>query len=220
MALEAALKLKEVAGLHAEGFSAAEFLHGPQALLEPGFPVLALVQKDEALEGVLATLGGLKARGAHLLVLSPEPEALALADTPLRLPVALAPEFTPLLLAQGFYPLAEALARARGLDPDRPRHLTKVTAPAKRLRLGFAAWDDRTGARRGFWGAPTAAKAAVGYLKDLAPRGTSRSGARRTTRPAPSGTPRTSTSEGNPPMTRVPRFTAATTRRPSRSSGR
>jgi glucosamine--fructose-6-phosphate aminotransferase (isomerizing) len=127
VALEAALKLKEVAGLHAEGFSAAEFLHGPQALLEPGFPVLALVQRDEALEGVLATLEGLKAKGAHLLVLSPEPEALALAHTPLRLPVALPPELTPLLLAQGLYPLAEALARARGLDPDRPRHLTKVT---------------------------------------------------------------------------------------------
>ncbi len=127
VALEAALKLKEVAGLHAEGLSAAEFLHGPRALLEPGFPLLALVQKDPALEGVLATLEGLKIKGAHLLVLSPEPEALALADTPLRLPAALLPELTPLLLAQAFYPLAEALARARGLDPDRPRHLTKVT---------------------------------------------------------------------------------------------
>ncbi|WP_347240195.1 SIS domain-containing protein [Thermus sp.] len=127
VALEAALKLKEVAGLHAEGLSAAEFLHGPQALLEPGFPVLALVQGDEARESLLATLEGLKAKGAHLLVLSPDPDALALADTPLRLPLALAPELTPLLLVQGFYPLAEALARARGLDPDRPRHLTKVT---------------------------------------------------------------------------------------------
>ncbi|SDE67608.1 glutamine--fructose-6-phosphate transaminase [Thermus arciformis] len=127
VALEAALKLKEVAGLHAEGFSAAEFLHGPQALLEPGFPVLALAQRDEALQVLLATLEGLKAKGAHLLVLSPELEALALADTPLRLPTALSPELTPLLLAQGLYPLAEALARARGLDPDRPRHLAKVT---------------------------------------------------------------------------------------------
>jgi glucosamine--fructose-6-phosphate aminotransferase (isomerizing) len=127
VALEAALKLKEVAGLHAEGLSAAEFLHGPRALLEPGFPVLALVQKDGALEATLSTLEALKATGAHLLVLSPEPEVLALADTPLRLPVALGPELTPLLLAQAFYPMAEALARARGLDPDRPRHLTKVT---------------------------------------------------------------------------------------------
>ncbi len=127
VALEAALKLKEVAGLHAEGFSAAEFLHGPQALLEAGFPVLALVQKDEALEALLSTLEGLKAKGAHLLVLSPEPDALALADSPLALPVASVPEITPLFLAQAFYPKAEALSRARGLDPDRPRHLTKVT---------------------------------------------------------------------------------------------
>ncbi|WP_147371140.1 SIS domain-containing protein, partial [Meiothermus luteus] len=127
VALEAALKLKEVASLHAEGFSAAEFLHGPQALLEPGFPVLALAQRDEALEGLLATLEGLRAKGAHLLVLSPEPDALALAHTPLSVPVASQPELTPLLLAQAFYPKAEALARARGLDPDRPRHLAKVT---------------------------------------------------------------------------------------------
>lgn len=126
-ALEAALKLKETAGLHAEGLSLAEFLHGPQALLEEGFPVLALVQKDEALEASLRVLEGLKAKGAHLLVLSPEPDALALAHDPLRLPVASAPELTPLLLLQAFYPMAEALARARGLDPDRPRHLAKVT---------------------------------------------------------------------------------------------
>ncbi len=127
MALEAALKLKEVAGLHAEGLSAAEFLHGPKALLEAGFPLLALVQRDQALEATLRTLEALKATGAHLLVLSPEPEALDLADVPLRLPLALSPELTSLLLAQAFYPMAEALAWARGLDPDRPRHLSKVT---------------------------------------------------------------------------------------------
>ncbi|MGM8836432.1 MULTISPECIES: SIS domain-containing protein [Thermus] len=127
VALEAALKLKEVAALHAEGLSLAEFLHGPQALLEEGFPVLALVQRDEALETVLGTLESLRVKGAHLLVLSPEPDALALAHTPLALPVALTPELTPLLLAQAFYPLAEALAQARGQDPDRPRHLSKVT---------------------------------------------------------------------------------------------
>ncbi len=126
-AREAALKLKEVAGLQAEGLSLAEFLHGPQALLEEGFPVLALVQGDEALEASLGVLAGLRDKGAHLLVLSPEPEALALAQSPLRLPVASSPELTPLLLLQAFYPLAEALARSRGLDPDRPRHLAKVT---------------------------------------------------------------------------------------------
>lgn len=127
VALEAALKLKEVAGLHAEGLSAAEFLHGPQALLEPGFPVLGMVQGDEALEVFLSTLEGLRAKGAHLLILSPEPDALALADSPLALPLASEPEITPLLLALAFYPKVEALARARGLDPDRPRHLSKVT---------------------------------------------------------------------------------------------
>jgi glucosamine--fructose-6-phosphate aminotransferase (isomerizing) len=127
VALEAALKLKEVAALPAEGLSAAEVHHGPKALLGEGFPVLALVQRDEAWESLMATLEGLKAQGAHLLLLSPEPDALALADTPLRVPLALGPELTPLLLAQAFYPQAEALARARGLDPDRPRHLAKVT---------------------------------------------------------------------------------------------
>ncbi|MCS6868321.1 SIS domain-containing protein [Thermus sp.] len=127
VALEAALKLKEVAALQAEGYSAAEFLHGPQALLQQGFPVLALVQGDETLEATLKTLEALRAKGAHLLVLSPVLEALDLAHTPLPVPAASEPELTPLLLAQAFYPKAEALARARGLDPDRPRHLSKVT---------------------------------------------------------------------------------------------
>ncbi len=127
VALEAALKLKEVAGLHAEGFSAAEFLHGPLALLGEEVPLLALVQDDPTLAPTLALLEGLKAKGAGLIVLSPVPEALSLAQTPWPLPVALGPVLTPILLLQAFYPGAEGLARARGLDPDRPRHLAKTT---------------------------------------------------------------------------------------------
>ncbi len=122
-ALEAALKLKETAELFAEGFSAAEFLHGPVALLAPGFPVLVLAPEDAALEGVRAVAAGLSEKGAALLWAGAETgpgETLAVPRAP-------HPYATPLVLAQAFYPNVARLALARGKDPDRPRNLKKVT---------------------------------------------------------------------------------------------
>jgi glucosamine--fructose-6-phosphate aminotransferase (isomerizing) len=124
---EAALKLKEVALLHAEAVSAAELLHGPIALLSQGLPLLFLLAQDRPLQDLLALLEALKEKGARVLVLSSEPEALALAPHPLRLPTRLSPELDPLLLVRAFYPLAAALGRARGVDVDRPPYLGKVT---------------------------------------------------------------------------------------------
>ncbi len=124
VAQEMALKGKETCTLHAEPFSAAELLHGPVALVDEGFPVLLLAMPDTTLGGVLDVARRLRAQGAHLLVASAVPEALALADTPLPLPAPLHPMLDPIVAVQAFYLMIDAVAADRGLDPDRPRALT------------------------------------------------------------------------------------------------
>ena len=120
-AQEMALKIKETCGFHAEAFSAAEVRHGPMALVGQGFPVLLLGQDDESLPSVTALAAEFAGRGATLMS--------AGVDAPgIRLPVLAAhPALQPLLQVQSFYRLANALAVARGRDPDRPPHLAKVT---------------------------------------------------------------------------------------------
>ena len=120
VAQEAALKLKETCGLHAEAFSAAEVLHGPMALVGEGFPVLVFVQADASEAGVLELARALEARGAEVLV--------AGGTGGNQLPTLAAhPALEPIVRIQGFYRMANALAVARGLDPDSPPHLKKVT---------------------------------------------------------------------------------------------
>jgi glucosamine--fructose-6-phosphate aminotransferase (isomerizing) len=122
IAQEAALKLKETCGLHAEALSAAELRHGPMALVQPGFPVLIFAQNDETHGGVAALAAELAERGAQIM--------LAGADAPksLALPTETAhPAIQPMLIIQSFYRLVNALSLARGYDPDRPPHLRKVT---------------------------------------------------------------------------------------------
>lgn len=127
VAQEWALKLKETSAIHAEAMSGAELLHGPMALIEPGFPVLILAPKDEPLPGLLELADYLKQAGARLLVASSEAEALERADLRLVIDEPLHPVLDPVLLTQAFYPFAARLATARGLDPDNPRHLHKIT---------------------------------------------------------------------------------------------
>jgi len=119
---EAALKLKETCGIQAEGFSAAEVRHGPMAVVREGFPVLLLGQDDESLEGVSALASEFSERGARVI-------SAGVPKAPgTRLPVIPSvPLIAPILQISSFYRLANALALARGLDPDRPNHLTKVT---------------------------------------------------------------------------------------------
>jgi glucosamine--fructose-6-phosphate aminotransferase (isomerizing) len=122
VAQEAALKLKETCALHAEAFSSAEVKHGPMALVRAGFPVLMLAQHDDTLEGIQALAAEFGARGARVLLAGGE--ALRAMTLP---SVTAHPVIEPLLRIQSFYRAAEALARARGLDPDRPPNLQKVT---------------------------------------------------------------------------------------------
>jgi len=127
MAQEMALKFKETCAIHAEPFSSAEFLHGPVTLVEPGFAVFVVAIADAAAASIADTARRLKAAGARLIVLSNVAEVLALADVAVPMPPPLHPALDPILAVQAFYPIAARLSRARGLDPDAPRHLAKVT---------------------------------------------------------------------------------------------
>lgn len=128
VAMEAALKCKEVCGLQAEAFSGAELRHGPLALVRPGFPLLVLAPEGPAQAGLLALAADLQATGARVLLAVP-PGTRGVPAVSVRLPLAGSahPDLDPVCAVQSFYPMVEALARARGLDPDRPRHLAKVT---------------------------------------------------------------------------------------------
>jgi glucosamine--fructose-6-phosphate aminotransferase (isomerizing) len=122
IAQEAALKLKESCGLHAEAFSSAELRHGPVTLVGRGFPVLAFVQHDETRADVEALASDLAGIGARVLLAgSAIPGAVALPA------IRTHPAIEPLLMIQSFYRFANALAFARNRDPDRPPHLKKVT---------------------------------------------------------------------------------------------
>lgn len=123
VALEAALKFKETCGIQAEAFSGAEIQHGPMALIEEGYPLLVFAPRGPAQAGLLELAQAMRVRGARVLLAAP-------AGTPgadLLLVEGPHAELDPVCAIQGFYPMVEALARARGNDPDRPRHLQKVT---------------------------------------------------------------------------------------------
>ncbi len=123
-AQEAALKLKETCGIHAEALSAAELMHGPLTLAGPDFPVMVFAQRDEALSSLSELARTLAARGVPVL-------AAGSLDGGgfVHLPAAsdLHPFTQPIAVIQSFYPFVERLARARGRDPDHPPHLRKVT---------------------------------------------------------------------------------------------
>ena len=122
VAQEAALKLKETCAMAAEAFSAAEVRHGPMALVKPGFPILFLGQQDESLQGVAELAEEFAGMGATVV-------SAGVTSAPgTRLPTTPAdPLIEPILRIASFYRLANALALARGRNPDRPPHLAKVT---------------------------------------------------------------------------------------------
>jgi glucosamine--fructose-6-phosphate aminotransferase (isomerizing) len=121
-AQEIALKCKETCALHAEAFSSAELRHGPYTLLGRAFPALLLSQRDASLAGVQALAGELAQRGVPVLL------AGARAQGAITLPTLDAiPELAPILLVQSAYRMIDALAARRGLDPDHPPHLRKIT---------------------------------------------------------------------------------------------
>ena len=123
IASEAALKFKETCGMHAEAYSAAEVMHGPLALVTTGFPVLALAARDRSEPSMVETAEALKAKQAAVFITSDK------AGKAVRLSFAATghPITDPLALIVSFYAFVEAFARHRGLNPDEPRNLKKVT---------------------------------------------------------------------------------------------
>jgi glucosamine--fructose-6-phosphate aminotransferase (isomerizing) len=123
VALEAALKFKETSALQAEAFSGAEIKHGPMALIEDGYPLLIFATRGPTQAGLVQLASEMRGRGARVLLAAPSD----VAERDLTLPVAATPDLDPIVAVQAFYVMAAKLAEARGMDPDRPRHLSKVT---------------------------------------------------------------------------------------------
>jgi len=130
IALEGALKLKELAYIHAEGFAAGELKHGPIALIEPGQPVFVVVPSPRGSANlhpkVVSNIQEIRARGARVIAIAEAGDAAVLpfADEVIRIPLA-APLFEPLLAVVPLQIFAMELAQAKGLDVDQPRNLAK-----------------------------------------------------------------------------------------------
>ena len=133
IALEAALKLKETCSLQAESFSSAEVKHGPKALIEPGYPILVFAPRGPARQSIIDTANEMRALGASVILVATK-GAKGTEGGDERADVLLdAPGGTEshwldsIVMIQAFHLAAEQIARARGLNPDDPPHLNKVT---------------------------------------------------------------------------------------------
>ena len=126
LALEGALKLKEISYLHAEGFAAGEMKHGPIALIEPGLPVIGLVSQDVLQAKTISNLREAEARGADLYLIScgAAPKEVDFARQIVEMP-GCDPLLAPLLLAIPAQILAWQAALEKGTDVDQPRNLAK-----------------------------------------------------------------------------------------------
>jgi glucosamine--fructose-6-phosphate aminotransferase (isomerizing) len=127
VALEGALKLKELAYIHAEGFAGGELKHGPIALIDQGTPVIAILPagKEHALdEKMLSNIQEVKARGARVIVIAEEGVVVEGAEHVITIPVA-RPIFQPILATVPLQVFAYEMAVARGNDVDQPRNLAK-----------------------------------------------------------------------------------------------
>ncbi len=124
IAQEAALKFKETCGIQSEAFSSAEVKHGPMALVATDYPMLVFAPRGPAQAGLIALASEMRERGAHVLLAAPSD----VAERQLTLSTAPHPDLDPITAIQSFYLLVEAVSRARGLNPDTPPHLAKVTS--------------------------------------------------------------------------------------------
>ena len=130
VALEGALKVKELAYMHAEGFAAGELKHGPIALLEAGMPVVAIVPSPRGRsilhDKVISNIQEVRARGARMIVIAEEgdTDVEPYADVLIRIP-AVPTLMQPILAVVPLQVFACALATAKGFDVDQPRNLAK-----------------------------------------------------------------------------------------------
>jgi glucosamine--fructose-6-phosphate aminotransferase (isomerizing) len=127
IALEGALKLKEISYVHAEGYAAGEMKHGPIALIDPSVPVVVLVPRDEHREKSMSNLQEAKARGGRIIAIATEgdEEVHSLSDEVIEIPPSES-EFLPFLTVLPLQLFAYYVADLKGTDVDQPRNLAKT----------------------------------------------------------------------------------------------
>ena len=127
-AFEWALKLKELTYVVAESYSSADFRHGPIAMVEGGFPVMAVAPHGKVFDTMLEMLGRLRGeQAAELIIISDEKRALSLAQSPILLPASIPEWLTPIVGIVPAQLFACHLTRAKGYDTEKPRSIGKVT---------------------------------------------------------------------------------------------
>jgi glucosamine--fructose-6-phosphate aminotransferase (isomerizing) len=126
-AFEFAIKLMETCYVVAERFSGADFLHGPIAMIDRGFPVFVFAPPGPTLKGTRDLLEKVKGLGAETIVISSEPSALKSSSRQIRIPERGAELLSPIPYIIPAQIFAALLAEAKGLSPDQPRSLSKVT---------------------------------------------------------------------------------------------
>jgi glucosamine--fructose-6-phosphate aminotransferase (isomerizing) len=127
-AFEWALKLKELTYTIAEPYSSADFQHGPIAMVEGGFPVLAVAPRGKVFNSMLEMLGRLRGdQLAELVVISDNKRALSLAQSPIQLPEGVPEWLTPIVSIIPAQLFTYHLTLAKGLNPEKPRTIGKVT---------------------------------------------------------------------------------------------
>ena len=124
VAMEGALKMKEISYIHAESYPAGELKHGPLALITKGMPVVAIVAKDETYDKMIGNIREVSARGAMVIAISPEKELEEYADYRIPVPES-SPQFSPFVNTIAVQLLAYHTANLRGCDIDKPRNLAK-----------------------------------------------------------------------------------------------
>src|SRR6266567_6395297 len=127
LALEGALKLKEISYIHAEGYAAGEMKHGPIALIDRNVPVIVIAPSDELFEKTISNMHEVMARGGKVVLISDREGLAAAADrtwASIEVPDA-DPFITPLIYALPVQLLAYHTAVAKGTDVDQPRNLAK-----------------------------------------------------------------------------------------------
>jgi glutamine---fructose-6-phosphate transaminase (isomerizing) len=126
VALEGALKLKEISYIHAEGYPAAEMKHGPIALIDENMPVVVVATKDDTYEKIISNIQEIKARKGNVIAIVTEGDEIIkkMADYVLEVPDTLA-AFSGLLAVIPLQLLSYHIAVLRGCDVDQPRNLAK-----------------------------------------------------------------------------------------------
>ena len=124
VALEGALKLKEISYMHAEGYPAGEMKHGPIAMIEPDLATVVVAPADQVADKVRSNIEQVRARGGPVICFGSDAKSLELADAGIEVP-EIGPWLSPILNVVPLQLFSYYVAKARGCDIDKPRNLAK-----------------------------------------------------------------------------------------------